>query len=136
MTEYTKRIAFIGLALVLINFVLIETDDSASPLRDPSATPSRVKVEELFRDNCARCHGSDGRGDTALGRTYRTPDFSDAEWWQKNSSSTGKPSLAAIVSQGKGGMPAFGKKLRRSEINLLVKYVRRFRNQAGTSSTR
>jgi mono/diheme cytochrome c family protein len=135
MTEYTKRIAFISLALVLIKFVLIEAADS-SPLRDRSATPSRVNVEELFRDNCARCHGSDGRGDTPLGRTYNTPDFSDAEWWQKHSSITGKSSLAAIVSQGKGGMPAFGKKLRRSEINLLVKYVRRFRNQAGTSRIR
>jgi mono/diheme cytochrome c family protein len=127
MTEYTKRIAFISLALVLINFVLIEAADSASPLRDRSAGPSRVKVEEIFRDNCARCHGSDGRGDTPLGRTYNTPDFSDAEWWQKHSSIADKSSLAAIVTQGQGGMPGFGKKLRRSEIKSLVNYVRRFR---------
>jgi mono/diheme cytochrome c family protein len=127
MTQYTKRIAFVSLALVLINFVLIEAADSASTLRDPSTTGSRVNVEELFRDNCARCHGSDGHGDTPLGRTYNTPDFSDNEWWKKHSSITGKASLARIVSEGKGGMPGFGKKLRRSEINSLVKYVRRFR---------
>ncbi len=136
MTEYTKRIAFISLALILINFVLIEAADRPSPHRDPSTTRSRVNVEELFRNNCARCHGADGRGDTPLGHTYNAPDFSDAAWWQKHSSITGKSSLARIVSQGKGGMPAFGKKLRRSEINSLVNYVRRFRNQAGTSGTR
>jgi len=32
------------------------------------------------------------------------------------------------VSHGKGGMPAFGKKLERSEIKLLVNYVRHFRS--------
>jgi mono/diheme cytochrome c family protein len=127
MTEYAKRIAFVSLVLVLINFVLLAAADSASPLRDPSASRSRASVEELFRDNCARCHGSDGHGDTPLGRTFNTPDFSDNEWWQKHSSITGKASLVRIVSQGKGAMPAFGKKLRRSEINSLVKYVRRFR---------
>jgi mono/diheme cytochrome c family protein len=31
------------------------------------------------------------------------------------------------VSNGKGGMPAFGKKLKPSEIKSLVNYVRRFR---------
>src|SRR5882762_9303888 len=120
MIEYTKRFAFVSLALVLINFLLIEVAGSASQRRDKSASRGRVKVEELFRDNCARCHGSDGRGDTPLGRTYNTPDFSDAEWWQKHSSITGKSSLALIVSQGQGGMPAFGRKLRRSEIKSLV----------------
>jgi len=33
------------------------------------------------------------------------------------------------VNRGKGGMPAFGKKLKRSEITRLVSYVRRFRRQ-------
>ena len=127
MIEYTKRFAFVSLALVLINFLLIEVAGSASQRRDKSASRGRVSAEELFRDNCARCHGSDGRGDTPLGHTYNTPDFSDVEWWQKHSSITGKTSLAGIITRGKGGMPAFGKKLRRSEINVLAGYVRRFR---------
>ncbi len=74
-----------------------------------------------------RCHGADGHGDTPLGHTDNAPDFTDPEWWQKHSNITGTTSLRSIVARGKGGMPAFGKKLRRSEINLLVSYVRRFR---------
>jgi len=84
-------------------------------------------VVDLFRTNCARCHGADGRGDTPLGHTYNAPDFTDAEWWRKHSDITSTRRLASIVSHGKAGMPAFGKKLKPREIKLLVNYVRRFR---------
>lgn len=79
--------------------------------------------------NCARCHGADGRGDTPLGHTYNSPDFTDQEWWKKHSDITSTRSLIAIVTNGKGGMPAFGKKLKGSEIKSLVTYVRKFKSQ-------
>jgi len=88
---------------------------------------SSTLVVDLFRTNCARCHGADGRADTPLGHTYNAPDFTGAEWWRKHSDITSPGRLVLIVSHGKGGMPAFGKKLRPSEIKLLVNYVRRFR---------
>ena len=84
-------------------------------------------VVDLFRTNCARCHGADGRGDTPLGHTYNAPDFTDVEWWRKHSDITSTGHLVSMVSHGNGGMPAFGKKLKPSEIKLLVSYVRRFR---------
>jgi cytochrome c5 len=88
---------------------------------------SSTLVVDLFRTNCARCHGADGRGDTPLGHTYNAPEFTDAEWWRKHADITSTVRLISIVSHGKGGMPAFGKKLKPSEIKLLVNYVRRFR---------
>ena len=88
---------------------------------------SSTLIVDLFRTNCARCHGADGRGDTPLGHTYNAPDFTDTEWWRKHSDITSTGRLISIVSHGKGGMPAFGKKLKPSEIKLLVNYVRRFR---------
>jgi cbb3-type cytochrome c oxidase subunit III len=84
-------------------------------------------VADIFRTNCARCHGTDGRGATPLGQTYQAPNFTDDQWWRTNSKITGTRSLVTIVSNGKGGMPAFGKKLKPSEIKSLVNYVRRFR---------
>ena len=84
---------------------------------------------DLFKKNCARCHGIEGRGDTELGRTYQTPDLTDPDWWRKNAKLTSTANLVSIVSKGRGGMPAFGKKLKRSEIRLLVNYARRFRNR-------
>ena len=85
------------------------------------------QVAELFNRNCARCHGADGRGDTPQGRLLNAPDFTNPEWWKKNSSITGTRSLTTIVKRGKAGMPGFGKKLTRSEINLLVNRIRSFR---------
>ena len=86
-----------------------------------------IDVAELFRNNCARCHGADGRAQTPSGDLYKTPNLTDAEWWRTNANITNTRSLVRIVTYGKGGMPAFGKKLKRSEISQLVNYVRRFR---------
>jgi mono/diheme cytochrome c family protein len=100
------------------------------PAAAPTGAQSKRKTsatEDLFRANCARCHGADGRGDTPLGHTYNSPDFTDNAWWQKHSDITGTKSLVSIVTKGKGGMPAFGKKLKSAEIKSLVNFVRRFR---------
>jgi len=100
------------------------------PQRRRSATSrsrSEKQVVDLFRTNCARCHGADGRGDTPLGHTYKAPDFTDPEWWRKNAKITSTGRLTEIVRRGKGGMPAFEKKLMRSEIRSLAGYVRRFK---------
>ncbi|MGH9883129.1 MAG: c-type cytochrome [Pyrinomonadaceae bacterium] len=106
---------------------LNETDITAAALQR-GETPSRVKrVDELYKRNCARCHGPDGRSDTPLGQVFNSPDFTDPEWWRENSSITSTKSLRLIVAGGRAGMPAFGKKLSCAEINLLVERVRKFR---------
>jgi mono/diheme cytochrome c family protein len=133
MNSNGKRLAISGLAfLLLAPFVFELTGTRATaPQRRKSTAKSRGGEPggDLFRNNCARCHGADGRGDTPLGNTYKAPDFTDPEWWQKHSNITTSASLISIVSRGKGGMPAFGKKLSRTEIRRLVGYVRRFKNQ-------
>lgn len=113
------------LALLLSELAVLGT----VPAQRRAAKTRGAAVEELFRNNCARCHGVDGRGKTPTGELYKSPDFTDAEWWQKNSNITGPRTMAGIVRRGKGGMPAFGKKLKRSEITALVNHVRRFRPQ-------
>jgi mono/diheme cytochrome c family protein len=89
--------------------------------------PKTSAIEDLYRTNCARCHGADGQGDTPLGQTYNSPNFTDNAWWQKHSDITSTGSLVSIIMKGKGGMPAFGKKLKTGEIKNLVTYVRKFR---------
>lgn len=88
-----------------------------------------TRAQSLFNQNCARCHGADGTADTALGRLYQTPNLSDPEWWARNPKLTTRPAMRNIVARGKGGMPAFGRKLKRAEINLLVSYVSAFRKK-------
>src|SRR5438309_6033235 len=133
MYQSVKRLVVGGLILLLLALLLVDLTVSGATQPQRRRSKARVRgaeqVGDLFRSNCARCHGADGRSDTPLGHTYRAPDFTDPEWWRKHSGITSTVRLVSIISRGKGGMPAFGKKLKRKEIKLLVNYVRRFRNQ-------
>jgi mono/diheme cytochrome c family protein len=135
MNPNAKRQTFSGLIfLLLVPFVVELTVTRATPSQKSVTRPrGDQQVADVFRNNCARCHGADGRGDTPLGHTYNAPDFTDPEWWQKHSNITTSASLVSIVSKGKSGMPAFAKKLSRTEIRRLVGYVRRFKNQKSTN---
>ena len=85
-----------------------------------------ARTPELFRDKCARCHGEDGRGQTVIGRMVGAPDFTDGNWWdgEKN-----ERRFARSIHEGKGEMPAFGRKLTRPEIKALAAYVKTFRKK-------
>ncbi len=78
-------------------------------------------VRELFQKNCARCHGANGKSATELGKLFDSPDLTNGKI-QKLS----RKRMANSISKGKGGMPAFKKKLSSKEIALLVNYVRSF----------
>src|SRR6266852_641675 len=131
MNQSVTRLVFISLVLIALALFLVDlTATRATPPQGRPAARSRgTQAGDLFRKNCARCHGADGAGDTPLGHTYNTPDFTDPEWWRKHSNITSARSLVPIVSHGKGGMPAFGRKLTRAQIRRLVDYVQRFKNQ-------
>ena len=152
MNQFMKRLVLGSLTFFLLAFLLSELSIDEARLEGDPARPvdgsprfatgavrqlnfgeqtkrKPSSVSDLFRNNCARCHGADGRADTPLGHTYQTPDLTDPEWWRKNAKITSTASLISIVTNGKGGMPAFGKKLKRSEIRRLVGYARKFKNQ-------
>ena len=131
MKQTVLRLVLICLVLLASALFLLDLTVSRAtpPQRRSVARSSGTQVGDLFRNNCARCHGADGGGDTLLGQTYNAPDFTDPDWWRKHSDITSTGSLVSIVTHGKAGMPAFGRKLTRREIRHLVDYVRRFRNQ-------
>jgi mono/diheme cytochrome c family protein len=99
----------------LRNAVIMPADDSDDSVQSPG--------QELFIRNCARCHGADGQGDTNLGRSLDTPDLTDAERQKKWS----KSKLERLIQKGRGPMPAFGKKLKKKEISVLITYVQTFK---------
>src|SRR5437588_2215599 len=131
MKQIVTRLVVISLFLLVSALFLFDltVTRATPPQRRSVARSSGTLIGDLFTNNCARCHGADGAGDTPLGHTYNAPDFTDPDWWRKNSDITSTGSLVSIVNHGKGGMPAFGKKLTRGEIRHLVDYVRSVRNQ-------
>jgi mono/diheme cytochrome c family protein len=81
--------------------------------------PAAASAKEIYMQNCARCHGADGRGKTALGKTFKSPDLTISIIQKRNDQR-----LTRSIAKGRGNMPAFGKKLSKEEITALIGYVR------------
>lgn len=70
----------------------------------------------IFAENCAVCHGADGKGNTEMG----APNLSDAIWLYGNS----PEAVANSVKTGRGGiMPPWDSRLDPVSIKMLAVYV-------------
>jgi mono/diheme cytochrome c family protein len=74
---------------------------------------------ETYKTTCAMCHGTDGKGDTALGKNLHAKDLTSDEV-QKQSDKE----LSTIIVKGKENMPGFEGRLTPAQINSLVKFIR------------
>lgn len=72
-----------------------------------------------YKSKCATCHGAEGKGDTAMGKTMKVKDLASEEV-QKQSDAE----LATIIEKGKKPMPGYEGKLTKEQIDGLVKYIR------------
>lgn len=81
----------------------------------------------LYIENCARCHGAEGRGETPMGKLFRASNLADAGWWKRERVSEKR--LTASIRDGRKQMPAFGKKLSNEEIAALVALVKTFKGK-------
>jgi mono/diheme cytochrome c family protein len=83
----------------------------------------------IYAQMCARCHGSDGRGDPEIRKTLpNVRDFHDREFQARATNDT----IARTIMAGKGQMPAFGSALSVPKIQELSGYVRRLGTAKGT----
>lgn len=78
-------------------------------------------ARDLYLRNCARCHGADGKSENELGKKLDATDLTGASV-QKMSENK----ISNVIIYGEDEMPAFGKKLSKTEIKSLVRYVRAF----------
>lgn len=60
-------------------------------------------VEIAWRNQCATCHGPQGKGDGPQGPMFKAPDLSRADWQAK----VKDDEIAATIQNGKGRMPKF-----------------------------
>ena len=82
----------------------------------------------IYAQMCARCHGSDGRGDPEIRKTLPTVrDFHDPAFQARATNDT----IARTIMAGKGQMPAFGTALSVPKIQELSGYVRRLGSPRG-----
>ena len=99
-----KRIAVVGLALALAI---------------PTIAFAQGSGADTFKAKCAMCHGADGSASTGMGKSMGLKPLSDPEV-QKMSDAD----LIALITNGKGKMPAYKGKLSDADIAAVAKYVK------------
>ena len=106
-----RRIALAAVALVAVFFGLAWAAASPQEKREAAA---------LFKDKCASCHGKDGRAKTFKAKFNGARDLTDARWHDEVTDER----VFNSITNGRGKMPAFGKKLTDAEVESLVAFVR------------
>jgi mono/diheme cytochrome c family protein len=101
--------------IIVIIIILI-----AAPLSTRAAD-----AKTNWANNCAQCHGPDGKANTKMGKTLNAKDLTDPKVQAEFTDAKATQSIKEGVKQnGKTTMKAFGGKLTDDEISALVKYVR------------
>lgn len=77
-------------------------------------------AKDLFDKECATCHGKDGQAKTFKAKFNHARNLTDKAW----QTDVTDERLSNSIHNGKGKMPAFGKKLSDAQINSLLEYVR------------
>jgi cytochrome c6 len=75
-----------------------------------------------YKSKCASCHGADGAGQTATGKSLKLKDMGSAEVQGMTDDQ-----LLAIISKGKGKMPGYEKSLGAATCKALVAHIRTFK---------
>ena len=114
-----KRIVYVALPLMAIVGLTLAGTIS----HNVNASPTGDDAASVYNSKCAKCHGRDGRANSMHARHEHARDLTSAEWQD----SVSDERIYNSISNGKGKMPAFKKKLSDEQIDELVNYVRRFR---------
>ena len=85
-----------------------------------SAFSADILGKDLFKKNCAGCHGANGTGGKG---PNLTTEKKQAKWQDSDEK------LIAKINKGAFGMPAFADKLKPEEIKTISDYVRSFKPQ-------
>ena len=88
-----------------------------------ATSQKNVDASVLFDEHCDSCHGKDGQAKTFKAKFNHARNLTDSKWQAEVTDER----LFNSISNGKGKMPAFGKKLSEAEINGLVAHVRRLK---------
>jgi mono/diheme cytochrome c family protein len=91
----------------------------------PHGAEAQSDGQKLYDTNCAKCHGPDGSGSTAVGKAVGAKDLRSAEAKKLTDAE-----IYTQIDQGKGNMPPFGGTLNKAQIDSLIPVVRAFGKKA------
>ena len=90
------------------------------------AVPARaIDGTAVFENNCASCHGSDGRAQTPQGRKVKAHDLRESRL--TDAEIERQIRAGSKIKKGTSVMPAFGRDLTDAEIQVVIMKVKAFR---------
>src|SRR5688572_14346940 len=111
-----RLIKFVSVAIFSIAAFVVSMFHGATVA---NGWPEIASPRSLYLQNCARCHGADGRANTPWGRKLEAPDLTASDVQSKSLSN-----IQRAVKNGRPNMPAFGKRLSPAQISAVARYVR------------
>jgi mono/diheme cytochrome c family protein len=111
-----------ALALAATVSVAGATPPTADIAPPKPATPVVDKGGEVYTATCAKCHGTDGKGDTKIGQKAKEQG---KNWPDLTAQKTAADKVKAIITDGVAdtGMKPYKDKLSAEEIDAVAKYV-------------
>jgi len=82
---------------------------------------TEASTEVLWRQQCMRCHGRDGRGGSSMATRGPVADL--------RASTLAEAEIIQVVTKGRREMPAFGQELDAESIQALARKVLSLRNR-------
>src|SRR5689334_18131283 len=110
-----ERVDMVRVALVLLVFLsfVLCLASSPSAAGQQSGAGQATDAHALFDKHCDTCHGKDGQAKTFKAKFNHARNLTDAKWQAEVSDER----IFNSITNGKGKMPAFGKKLSQEQVN-------------------
>lgn len=120
-----RRILTLAITPIVLCLVLASSSIqySASSVTTQNTSQKELDANILFDKHCDTCHGKDGQAKTFKAKFNHARNLTDTKWQAEVSDER----LFNSITNGKGKMPAWGKKLSEAQINALVAYVRKLK---------
>jgi cytochrome c6 len=112
-----QKLVKLGAVMVFLLLGIFIFSTSKTQATTTSAVfEGEASPRSLYVQNCARCHGSNGKAQTPLGQKLEADDLTTS------TASTSK--ITRVVTNGRGKMPAFKKKLTKAQIASIAGYAK------------
>ena len=108
------KIKLTAVFLFVVAGAAIALASSRATRADSTAGLSASSPRTLYVQNCVRCHGGNGKAETALGKKMDASDISGGVTTSK---------IIRTITNGKGHMPSFKKRLTQAQIAAIAGYV-------------
>ena len=117
--DKAENYAICGSTILLLLFMGLTLFVASIARANPA--PDAAAASATFKSKCAMCHGPEGAG-SEVGKSLNVPDLR-SQTVQKLSDAE----ITQVITNGKGGMPAFKDSLSEDQIHSLVGHVRSLR---------